>query len=74
MRYKVFDLTDNKYINEDNLCLKPNGRIVINDYGDEIDIPHSNIDIKFYPTNADNYYFDENGEVYDYRKWHYNWK
>ena len=67
MRYKVFDLIENKYIKDNKLCLKPNGKIVINDCGDEINISNSNISIKFYPTDTDNYYFDENGKVYDYR-------
>ena len=82
MRYKVFDLIENKYIKDNKLCLKPNGKIVINDCGDEINISNSNISIKFYPTDTDNYYFDENGKVYDYRNtivtdwqfriyWHY---
>lgn len=57
MRYKVFDLIENKYIKDNKLCLKPNGKIVINDCGDEINISNSNISIKFYPTEfkAENY-------------------
>ena len=41
MRYKVYDTIKKKFItNDSDLILKPNGRLALNDYGDEVGVPH----------------------------------
>lgn len=64
MRYKVYD-TWRKCIVTDDSCivLKPDGRLAVNEYGDEIGIPHCIV--LFYPTDSDDYYIDEAGGVHD---------
>nr|DAG62541.1 MAG TPA: hypothetical protein [Caudoviricetes sp.] len=64
MRYKVYDTVRQKYITDDpDLILKPDGRLAVNDFGDEVGIPHCIV--TFYPTDSEDYYIDELGGVHD---------
>lgn len=64
MRYKVYDTVYQKYITDDpDLILKPDGRLAVNDFGDETGIP--NCVTMFCPTASDDYYIDELGGVHD---------
>lgn len=63
MRYKVFDTVTKQYITDDRLILKPDGRLALNDYGDEIGLP--NCIAMFYPTDKDDNWIDEVGGTHD---------
>lgn len=64
MRYKVYDTIKKKFIADDSdMILKPNGRLALNDYGDEIGVSHCVA--LFYPTDSDDYYIDELGGIHD---------
>ncbi len=59
MRYKVYDTAKKSYIDDTDIILKSNGRLAVNDYGDEIGIPHCIA--LFYPTKNDAFYIDNIG-------------
>ena len=64
MRYEVYDTFKKKYITDDPaLILKPDGTLALNEYGDEIGIPHCIV--LFYPTASKHYYIDEVGGIHD---------
>lgn len=64
MRYKVYDTINKKYITDDqDLILKPDGRIARNEYGDEIGI--EGCVVLFYFTDSDRVYVDEDGGVHE---------
>lgn len=64
MRYKVYDTVHQKYITDDpRLILKPDGRLAVNDFGDEIGISHCIV--MFYPIDSESYYIDELGGIHD---------
>ena len=64
MRYKVYDTINKKYITDDqDLILKPDGRIARNDYGDEVGI--EGCVVLFYLTDSDIVYVDEEGGVHE---------
>lgn len=64
MRYKVYDTGRKCFVTDDPyIVLKPDGRLAVNEYGDEIGIPQCIA--LFYPTDRDDYYLDEVGGVHD---------
>lgn len=64
MRYKVYDTVKKCFVAYDpRIVLKPDGRLVINEHGDEIGISHCIA--LFYPTDSEDYYVDEIGGVHD---------
>lgn len=64
MRYKVYDTWRKCFVTDDPcIILKPDGRLAVNEYGDETGIPHCIA--LFYPTDNDDYYIDEVGGVHD---------
>lgn len=64
MRYKVYDTGRKCFVTDDPcIVLKPDGRLAVNEYGDEIGIPHCIA--LFYPTDSEDYYIDEVGGVHD---------
>ena len=64
IRYKVYDTWRKCFVPDDqSIVLKPDGRLAVNEYGDEIGIPYCIA--LFYPTDSDDYYIDEAGRVHD---------
>ena len=64
MRYKVYDTVRKRYItNDPTIILKPDGRLAINDYGDEIGIPYCIA--LFFPREDNSLYIDDVGGVHD---------
>lgn len=64
MRYKVFDTRTKSFvIDNSSFILKPDGRLAVNEYGDEIGVPYC-IPI-FFPTDNDNAYIDNVGGIHD---------
>lgn len=48
MKYRVFNTIENRYVtDEKDWVLKPNGRLAVNEYGDEIGYPHCIAELVF---------------------------
>lgn len=48
MKYRVFNTIENRYVtDEKDWVLKPNGRLAVNEYGDEIGYPHCIVEFVF---------------------------
>ena len=64
MKYKVYDTGRKCFVTDDPcIVLKPDGRLAVNECGDEAGIPHCIA--LFYPTDSGDYYIDEVGGVHD---------
>ena len=64
MRYRVYDTIAKAFIdNDSDFILKPEGRLAINEYGDEIGQPHC-VAI-FFPTDNTEMYIDNVGGIHD---------
>ena len=62
MKYRVYNTVKKQFIEDDpTIILKPNGKLAINDYGDEMELP--NCIAIFHPTNYD-WYIDGVGGVH----------
>ena len=65
MRYKVYNTVTKCFINDiKDFVLKPDGRLAINEYGDEIGVPYC-IPIFFPKENCDSLYIDNVGGVHE---------
>ena len=63
-KYKVYDTGRKCFVTDDPcIVLKPDGRLAVNECGDEVGIPHCIA--LFYPTDSGDYYIDEVGGVHD---------
>ena len=64
MKYKIYDTRTGSFVVDDeNFILKPNGKLAINEYGDEIGVSYC-IPI-FFPRENMDMYIDNVGGIHD---------
>ena len=64
MRYRIYDTRTKSFVTDDsNFIFKPDGKLAVNEYGDEIGVPYC-VPI-FFPNENDNMYIDHVGGVHD---------
>lgn len=64
MKYRTYDTTTRSFVVDDkNFILKPDGRLAINEYGDEIGMPYC-VPI-FFPQKNTDMYIDNVGGIHE---------